>query len=148
DGHTLGLLPRDGDIPMRDAAPIVLPSPPSSLRWLAISRMALRVLPSLISFPLILLLQIRAGYELSVFPLYIIPVMQLAWEFGWKGATAGTIVGTCLWVWGNDLSGWQYSQDWMRLYNGLVRAVLYAFCASGVLLFRRTLETHRRRLEA
>jgi len=131
-----------------EAVPRIAAPSPGSVRWLAVSRALMRFLPAVLLFPLILLLQIWAGAELAIFPLYVFPVAQLSWEFGRRGAIAGVVLATGFWIWGSALSGQHFSQEWMRVYNGLVRGTVYAFFAALLLLFRRTLETHRRRLEA
>ncbi len=108
----------------------------------------MRVLIPLTWFLWVFLGQITLGYEFGLFPLYMIPVASLSWDFGWKGTAVGVTLAVCLWIWSNALSGQEYSEEWIRYYDGVVRGVVYLVSGIFVLLFKRTLEAHRRRMDA
>jgi len=75
-------------------------------------------------------------------------VVQLAWEFGRRGALIGVALATALWVWASFAGEWTYGNDWLRFYNGATRAVVYLAVAEGILLLRRTIERHREQMAA
>jgi hypothetical protein len=108
----------------------------------------MRVLEPLAWFLWVFIGQIVLGYEIGLFPLYMIPVAALTWDFGWKGTAVGVIVAVCLWIWASALTGQEYSAEWIRYYNGIMRGVVYLVSGIFVLLFKHTLEGHRRRMDA
>jgi hypothetical protein len=92
--------------------------------------------------------QILFGYEISLFPLYLLPVAKLAWDFGPVGAFVAVITATACWVVSSVFSGQAYSSEWMRYYNGCVRGAVFGVTAWTLLVFKATVEQHRRRMEA
>lgn len=102
----------------------------------------------LVLFPLIFLGQRSLGHEVAMFPLYLIPIAKLSWEFGWKGALTAVLMATSLWLLASLENGQPYSSEWMRVYNAVIRGTVFASVAGFILLFRRVVEQHRRRMEA
>ncbi len=114
----------------------------------ALSKAALTLLPSLLMFPLIYWLQVLVGHEVALFPLYLIPVSLLTLQFGPVGLALSSVAATICWIWANISSGKVYSHEWLRIYNGISRGVVYLFMGSLILAFRRTVAVHRERMEA
>jgi glucose-6-phosphate-specific signal transduction histidine kinase len=118
------------------------------IRPIFVSKFFFRILIPLAWFVSIFLGQLNLGYEFALSPLYIIPVLSLSWNFGWKGTAVGVTLAVCLWIWASALSGQEYSDEWIRYYNGVIRGVVYLTIGTLILLFKRTLDKHRRRMEA
>lgn len=115
---------------------------------LYLSRIVMSTAVPLIIFPLIFWAQLRLGYEVAMFPLYMIPVAKLAWEFGWRGGVVAVALATCLWLVASSVNEQPYSYEWLRYYNAAIRGVVFGFVAVFILLFKRVVEQHRRRMEA
>jgi len=118
------------------------------IRPLSISRFVTSIAVPLIMFPLIFWMQISLGYEVALFPLYMLPVAKMSWEFGWKGGLFAVILATCLWFLASSYSGQSFRYEWIRYYNAGVRAVIFSMVAVFILLFKHVVEQHRRRMEA
>jgi hypothetical protein len=118
------------------------------MRPIFVSKVMFRVLIPSVWFLWVFWGQIKLGHEITLFPLYIIPVASLSWDFDWKGTAFGVALAVCLWLWGSALSGQEYSDEWMRYYNGFIRGVVYLVSGIFILLFKRTLNTHRRQMDA
>lgn len=118
------------------------------MRILHISRFVTSIAVPLVMFPLIFWMQISLGYEVALFPLYMLPVAKLSWEFGWKGGVFAVILATCLWLLSGSYSGQTFRYEWIRYYNAGVRAIIFSMVAIFILLFKRVVEQHRRRMEA
>ena len=118
------------------------------MRLIGISRFATAIAVPLIMFPAIFWLQIRLGYEVALFPLYMIPVAKLSWEFGWKGGIFAVILATFLWLIAGFISGQSFKYEWIRYYNAGIRTFLFGMVAVFILVFKRIIEQHRQRMEA
>jgi hypothetical protein len=99
-------------------------------------------------FPLTFWLQVKLGYEVSLFPLYMLPIAALSWRFGGAGGFLSVLLATVLWYLGNVLTGYEYNASWARYYNTGVRGILFAAVSVFIILFKRVVEQHRRRMEA
>lgn len=118
------------------------------MRVIAFSRLLMSVTVPLVLFPLIFFIQLRIGYEVAMFPLYIIPVCKLTWELGWKGMVGAVLLAAFLWFQASSLSGQYYTSEWMRYYNAGVRAIVFLSSAVFILIFKSVVEQHQRRIEA
>lgn len=118
------------------------------MRPLDLSRLFMSVGLPMVIFPITFWLQIKLGYEVSLFPLFMLPIAALSWSFGLPGAFFSVLLATGLWYWGNILSGYDYTYEWTRYYNTGARAVVFAMVAVFIILFKRVVEQHRRRMEA
>lgn len=118
------------------------------MRLFHLSRFVTSIAVPLVMFPLIFWMQIRFGYEVALFPFYMLPVAKLAWEFGWKGAGAAVVLATYLWLLAGTYGGQTFTYEWMRYYNAGIRGVLFTMVAVFILLFKRVVEQHRQRMEA
>jgi len=136
---------RGGGAPL-DAALHAARRRPAGL--LTLIRFLSRISASLIFFPLVFVGQVTLGPEITLFPFHMVPVAQLAWEFGRKGAILGAALAVVLWIVGSEVGAWEFSAEWIRYYNALVRGGVYLLAGVFFVLFRRTLESHRMRVEA
>ncbi|BAN35163.1 hypothetical protein SCD_n01336 [Sulfuricella denitrificans skB26] len=119
-----------------------------TIRALSLSKFFMRTMTGIIFFPLVFLGQLTVGHEVALFPLYMIPVAQFSWEFGRKGLAISVVLAVCLWILSSSMSGQEYSEEWLRYWNGLIRGIVYFLAGFFILMFKRTLETHRQRMEA
>jgi len=117
------------------------------MRLLHVSRFITSIAVPLVTFPIIFWLQIRLGYEVAVFPLYMLPVAKLSWEFGWRGGVSAVVLATCLWLLAGTYSGQSFTYEWILYYNAGVRFILFAMVAVFILLFKRIVAQHRQRME-
>ena len=118
------------------------------MKLIDISRLAMRVLLPVLAFAVIGWLDCLTGREVALFPLYILPVVHLAWEFGWRGALIGVVTAVAVWIYASIQVNQVFSSEWLRYYNGGVRGVVFALAGIFILLFKRTLNAHRMRMEA
>jgi hypothetical protein len=118
------------------------------MRFLHVSRFITAIAVPLVMFPLIFWMQVRLGYEVALFPLYMLPVAKISWEFGWRGAVIAVVAGTALWLAASLYMGQPFKYEWIRYYNAGVRGFLFTMVSVFLLLFKRVVEQHRRRMEA
>ncbi len=89
------------------------------------------------SFPLILLLQVKLGYEVALFPLYMIAIGMLSWRYGVPAGAFGIIVSTGFWTWGVFITETVYTYKWALYYNIAARFILYVATVFFLVVFRR-----------
>jgi hypothetical protein len=118
------------------------------MRLFKISRFICLVGIAIAIFPLAFLLQIELGYEVSLFPLYMLAIGILSWELGLVGAVLSVIVATSLWLGGNLLVGVVYTYEWTIYYNTGARTVVFIMVAVFILLFRRMSLRQQRLMES
>jgi hypothetical protein len=53
-----------------------------------------------------------------------------------------------MWVWIDYLNGHMFEFEAMRYWNSLARLLIYAMFVYGLSVYAKTVETHRKRLEA
>jgi hypothetical protein len=99
-------------------------------------------------FPLTFWLQLKLGYEVSLFPLYMLSIAALSWEFGIVGAVSSVMLATALWLGGNIITGVVYNYEWTIYYNTAARTAVFIMVAFFILMFRRVVEQHRVRMES
>ena len=116
-------------------------------RFTALMRSLMRVFAPVTIFPLVFWAQSAVGQDILLFPLHMVAVAQMAFEFGRRGALIGVALAIGLWIAGSYVAGWEYSSEWIRFANGLIRGLVCAFAAANVLLLRRTIAAHRAQME-
>jgi hypothetical protein len=107
----------------------------------------MRIAAPLIIFPLVYWAQGTVGQDILLFPLHMVAVAQMTFEFGRRGAIIGVALAVCLWIAGTYTAGWDYPSEWLRYVNGAIRGLVCAFAAGNVLLLRRTIAAHRVQME-
>jgi glucose-6-phosphate-specific signal transduction histidine kinase len=117
------------------------------MRLLDLSRFFMSVLLPMLIFPLTFWLQLELGYEVSLFPLYMLPVAALSWAFGVSGIILSVTFATGLWYWGAMVVGHEYQHEWTIYYNAGVRGLVFLMVGVFILIFRRVVEQHRSRME-
>jgi len=99
-------------------------------------------------FPFTFWLQLRLGNEVSLFPLYMLAIAGLSWEFGIIGGASSVALSTALWLWASVLNDTDYDHAWAIYYNVSVRTLVFVLVAVFIVMFRRVIEQHRQRMEA
>ena len=119
-----------------------------SLRFIVVSKFFMQLVVPIVFFSAILALQIYFGYEVALFPLYLVPVVQLSVSFGWRGAVVSVVLAIGLWLLGSYWAGLSYSSEAIRYYNAGARGIIFLLAAVFVLFTRRSMKAHRRQMEA
>lgn len=118
------------------------------MRLITLSRLISRAVIPLLAFPAIAWMQSLLGWEVALFPLYMAPVAILAWNYGWKAATAGVLLGIASWLAASYATDHPFTNEWTRYYNAGIRGSVFAATAYFILVFKRVIEQHRSRMEA
>jgi len=118
------------------------------MRLLTLSRVFMSLVLPMAIFVGTFCAQIHLGYEVSLFPLYMLPVAAFSWTKGVPGAVFSVLLATGLWYAGNVYTGYTYSQAWVIYYNTAARGVVFVMVAVFIILFNRVVEQHRQRMEA
>ena len=88
------------------------------------------------------------GYEVSIFPLYLVSLFAATWRFGrWAGISTATLVAIGI-ATVEKLGGRPYSVEWLRYEHLASRLVVLLALVWIVDNYRRTLEANRQRLAA
>ncbi len=72
------------------------------------------------------------GYEVSVFPLYALPIGLAVFFFGVQAGIAAAGAAGLAWVWADVTTGHVYSKPWIIYVNAGSRLVLFLFVALAV----------------
>jgi hypothetical protein len=118
------------------------------MRLIKLSRIISNTAFPLLAFPAIAWAQGLLGWEVALFPLYMLPVAVLAWNFGTKGAVSGVLFGIAFWLGSSFITAQPFSYEWIRYYNAGVRGLVFAATGVFIILFKRVVEQHRARMEA
>ena len=116
--------------------------------YLFISRYFLAVIIPLLIFIGTFFLQLNLGADASLFPLYMLAIAGLSWELGFYGAIGAVVVSTGLWITSMLMLNEVYSSDYIIFYNAGARTAAFIMVAYFILMFRRVVEQHRRRMES
>ncbi len=87
------------------------------------------------------------GYEVSSFPLYLIPIVLTVFYFGAKIGFGTVVVVTAVWTTNDFLTGHVYSYEAIRYWNAAARFVVYGLVVYGLSVYMKALAAHRRRVE-
>jgi hypothetical protein len=85
-----------------------------------------------------------SGYEISIFPLYAIPVGFMTWAIGTGEGALLALTSAALWWAADHMAGDVYSAVWIGYVNAAARAVFFLFVVLAFSYGRRTVEVVRR----
>lgn len=105
------------------------------------------ILTCLIAFVAVTIVDYSTGYEITSFPLYLIPIVLTVFYFGPEIAWIMVVCSTIAWSVNDYLTGNVYSYEGVRYWNIFVRFITYALAVYGLGVYHATLETHRKRLD-
>lgn len=87
------------------------------------------------------------GYEVPVYPFYSIPILLTVW-FGTRQATAViSVLCGLVWWWADIAAGHQYSAEWLRYWDGLVRLMVFCLMGFAGTTFKQHRDAIRARVE-
>jgi hypothetical protein len=78
----------------------------------------------------------------------MLAIAGLSWELGLYGAASSVVISTYLWVTSMIKLNEVYSHDFIIYYNAGARTAAFIMVAYFILMFRRVVEQHRRRMES
>jgi signal transduction histidine kinase len=87
------------------------------------------------------------GYEVAVFPFYSIPILLTVWFSDRKAAIAISLLSALAWFCADRASGHKYSQEWLRLWDTVVRMMFFCLVMSAAATLRNQRDAHRARIE-
>ncbi|MES2089821.1 MAG: hypothetical protein V4532_07575 [Pseudomonadota bacterium] len=94
------------------------------------------------------LLDYVTGYEVSVFVVYVLPIVLSMRFFGWRGGSLVALLCATVWVIADMATGHHYSGPWVVYWNALNRLAFFMCVVVGVHYTQSTLAVNRKRLEA
>lgn len=93
------------------------------------------------------LLDYITGYEVSFFPFYSIPVLFILWFYSERAAIWVSLLSAISW-WVADLAaGHQYSTEWYRIWDMIVRMMFFTLVVLAGSGFRQYRDANRARIE-
>jgi hypothetical protein len=93
------------------------------------------------------LADLHTGDEISVFPLYVAPLILAAWFLGLNWGLWLSLVAMLVRRWVNWVEGPTYSEEWIFWQVGLSNLSIYAFIVYSFHTFKRGRRADRERIE-
>jgi signal transduction histidine kinase len=87
------------------------------------------------------------GYEVTIYPLYAIPILSMVWFVDLNFALLISVLSTLVWWWADKASGHAYSSEWLRLWDAIVKLMFFGLVAFAAWNFRQQRDGMRSRLE-
>lgn len=88
-----------------------------------------------------------AGYEVSLFPLYSIPILLVMWLKGDREAAYIAALSTVTWWCSDTASGHRYSHEWFQVWHAAIRFMLFYLVIVAGSAFRQQRDANRARIE-
>ena len=105
------------------------------------------ILTCIVAFLAVVLVDYATGYEVSSFPLYLLPIVLTMFYFGPKIAFVVVIISVTAWTLNDILTGHTYAHEAIRYWNASARLLVYSLVVYGLGVYLRTLDAHRKRIE-
>jgi signal transduction histidine kinase len=93
------------------------------------------------------LIDYLTGYEVTIYPFYSIPILVMVWFGDMKLAAAISVLSTVSWWWADRLSGHQYTTEWLRVWEAIMRSTFFCVVMFGGWAFQKQRNNIRARLE-
>jgi signal transduction histidine kinase len=87
------------------------------------------------------------GYEVTFFPFYSIPILMTVWFGNRKFAILISILSALVWWWADTASGHVYSQEWLRIWDTIVRLMFFCLVMYAGSAARQQRDANRARIE-
>jgi signal transduction histidine kinase len=107
--------------------------------WLFVEALALAIAIGLIDY--------LTGYEVTVFPFYSIPILLVVWFGNRNLAVVISVVSASAWWWADTASGHVYSQEWLRIWDAIVRLMFFCLVVFAGSTFKQQRDAIRARIE-
>ena len=95
---------------------------------------------------LIGVLDYLTGYEVEFFPFYSIPILLIAWWSGEKPALFVAVLSAVVWYSVDISTGHTYSQEWLRVWQALVRLTFFFLVVISGMAVKRQRDFNRAQL--
>ena len=105
------------------------------------------ILTCIVAFFAVVLVDYATGYEVSSFPLYLLPIVLSVFYFGPKIAFVVVIISVTAWTANDILTGHTYAYEAIRYWNAFARLLVYSLAVYGLAVYLTALNTHRKRIE-
>ena len=110
-----------------------------SRAWLFVEALALAITIGFVDY--------FTGYEVSIFPFYSIPILLLVWFGNLKFAILLSVLSASAWWWADAASGHLYSQEWLRIWDAIVRLMFFCLVVLAGSAFKQQRDAIRARVE-
>lgn len=107
--------------------------------WLFVEALALAITIGFVDY--------FTGYEVSIFPFYSIPILLLVWFGNLKLAILLSVLSASAWWWADAASGHFYSQEWLRIWDAIVRLMFFCLVVLAGSAFKQQRDAIRARIE-
>jgi signal transduction histidine kinase len=87
------------------------------------------------------------GYDVTIYPFYSIPILVMVWFGDLKLAAVISVLCTVFWWWADKASGHQYTTEWLRLWEAIMRFTFFSLVMVAGWTFKKQRDNIRARLE-
>ena len=87
------------------------------------------------------------GYEVTSFPLYLVPIAVTFFYFGKKGGYLAVGAASLIWLLNDYSTAHTYNIEVVRYWNASARVLIYGLFVYGLSLYSKTVQTNRQRLD-
>ena len=87
------------------------------------------------------------GYDVTIYPFYSIPILVMVWFGDMKLAAVISVLSTVSWWWADKASGHQYTTEWLRLWEAIMRFTFFSLVMVAGWTFKKQRDNIRGRLE-
>jgi signal transduction histidine kinase len=87
------------------------------------------------------------GYEVTIYPLYAMPILLMVWLVDRNFALLISVVSTLAWWCADKASGHVYSSEWLRLWDAIVKLMFFGLVAFAAWNFRQQRDAIGARLQ-
>jgi len=87
------------------------------------------------------------GYDVTIYPFYSIPILVMVWFGDMKLAAVISVLSTVSWWWADKASGHQYTTEWLRLWEAIMRFTFFSLVMVAGWTFKKQRDNIRARLE-
>jgi signal transduction histidine kinase len=87
------------------------------------------------------------GYDVTIYPFYSIPILVMVWFGDMKLAAVISVLSTVSWWWADKASGHQYTTEWLRLWEAIMRFTFFCLVMVAGWTFKKQRDNIRGRLE-
>ncbi|MGH8047105.1 MAG: hypothetical protein ACREKL_07655 [Chthoniobacterales bacterium] len=88
------------------------------------------------------------GYEVSSYPMYLMPIFLTFFNFGKTGGYVAALIAIVMWYVIDAANEHHYSHEVLRVWNAASRFIVYLLFVYGISVYTKTVAVHRRRLAA
>ncbi len=87
------------------------------------------------------------GYEVPIYPFYALPILLMVWFSSPRATAVISVLSGLVWWWADAAAGHQYSNEWLRYWDVLVRLMFFCLVAFAGTTFKQHRDAMRARVE-